>query len=198
MLKYLMEKILQVVPFIWLYFSLFTIMFSSTVAGLIFGQKWVGLVEIPVTILSFGILPMMMNGILGAITLGTGRVKDKLKVAVFTAIVGIVASGFFTYHYGVLGAVMSASFISLLVCLLFGRIIYSVIPFHIPYLFYNKFLFFSAAIYILVKIIGINPNGWFEFITCGLVYSIIYLAFGYTTEVYDKKLIAMILPKSRV
>lgn len=197
MLKYLMEKILQAVPFIWLYFSLFTMIFPSTIAGLIFGQKWVGLVEVPVIILTLGILPMMMNGILGAITLGTGRVKDKLKVAIFTAIVGIFASGFFTYHFGVLGAVISASCISLMVCLLFSRIIYSVMPFQIPYLFYLKLLIFSCVLLFSVKITGIYPKGWLEFISSGFIYSIIYFAFGYILKVYDKKLIFMILPKSK-
>lgn len=198
MLKYLMEKILQVAPFIWLYFSLFTIMFPSTIVGLIFGQKWVGLVEIPVIILSLGIFPMLMNGIFGAITLGTGRVKEKLKVAAFTTIISIFASGFFTYHYGVLGAVISASSIALMVSLLFSRIIYFVIPFQIPYSFYIKLLIFSFLIYFLVKITGIYPKNWFEFIISGLIYTIIYIAFGYILKVYDQKLLLMILPKSRL
>lgn len=197
-LKYLMEKILQIVPFIWLYFALFTIMFPSSIAGLIFGQKWVGLVEIPVTILSVGVLPMLMNGILGAITLGAGRVKAKLKMATFTAIISVILSGFLTYYWGVLGAVISASIIAFILSFLFSRIISPVITFKIPYLFYVKLLIFSSIVYLLVKIIGVYPKNWFEFITSGLIYSLIYIVFGYTLKIYDRRLIFMILPKSRV
>lgn len=195
MLRYLMEKILQVVPFVWLYFSLFTIIFPSTIAGLTFGQKWVGLVEIPVVILSLGILPMIMNGIFGAITLGTGKVKEKLKIAIFTAILSVIASGFFTYYYGVLGAVISGSLVAVMVCILFGKIIYSVISFQIPFLFYVKLLFFSLVIYVLVKVIGIYPQSWLELITCGFIYSIIYFILGYLLRVYDQKFISIILGK---
>lgn len=197
-LKYLMGKILQTVPFIWLYFALFTIMFPSSIAGLIFGQKWVGLIEIPVTILSVGVLAMLMNGILGAIILGTGKVKAKLKIATFTAIISVILSGFLTYYYGVLGAVITASVMAFLLSLLFSRIIGLVIPFQIPYLFYIKLLIFSSIVYLLVKIIGVYPKNWFEFITSGLIYSLIYIVFGYTLKIYDRRLLSMILPNSRV
>ena len=197
-LKSLLEKILRVVPFIWLYFTLFMILFPSSIAGLIFGQKWVGLVEIPVTILSIGILAMLMNGILGAITLGIGKVKAKLKMATFTAIIGLILNGFFTYHWGVLGTVITTSVMAFIVSFLFSRIISSVIPFRIPYLFYMKLLFFSSIIYFLVKITGIYPKNWFELIIIGLVYSMMYVIFGYTLKVYDRRLLFMILPKSRL
>lgn len=197
-LKYLTEKLLQIVPFIWLYFALFTMLFPSSIVGLIFGQKWIGLVEIPVTILSLGVLAMLMNGILGAITLGTGRVKAKLKMATVTAIISLILSGFFTYHWGVLGAVITASLMAFTVSFLFSRIIGSVISFRVPYLFYIKLLIFSSITYFLVKIIGIYPKYWFEFIMSGLIYSIIYFVFGYILRVYDQKLISMFLPKSRI
>ena len=197
-LKSLLEKILRVVPFIWLYFTLFMILFPSSIAGLIFGQKWVGLVEIPVTILSIGILAMLMNGILGAITLGIGKVKAKLKMATFTAIIGLILNGFFTYYLGILGTVITASVMAFIVSFLFSRIISSVIPFRIPYLFYMKLLFFSSIIYFLVKITGIYPKNWFELIIIGLVYSMMYVIFGYTLKVYDRRLLFMILPKSRL
>lgn len=196
-LKSLMEKILQIVPFIWLYFTLFTVLFPSSIAGLIFGQKWVGLVEIPVTILSVGVLAMLMNGILGAITLGIGKVRAKLKMAIFTVVISLILNGFATYYWGVLGTVITASVMAFIVSFLFSRIIGSVIPFRIPYLFYIKLLFFSSIIYFLVRIIGIYPKNWLELITDGLIYSLIYIAFGYILKVYDQKLLLMILPKSR-
>lgn len=194
-IKYLMEKILQIVPFIWLYFALFTILFPSSIAGLIFGQKWIGLVEIPVTILSVGVLPMLMNGILGAITLGAGKVKDKLKMATVTAIISVMLNGFLTYHWGVLGAVITGSIMSFTVSFLFSKIISSVISFQIPYLFYMKLLIFAFIAYLLVKIAGVYPNNWFDLITSGIIYSIIYIIFGYTLKVYDRKLLFMLLPK---
>lgn len=197
MLKYLMEKLLQVIPFIWLYFALFTITFPSSIVGLIFGQKWIGLIEIPVTILSLGILPMLMNGIFGAVALGAGRVKDKLKVAAVTTTISVFISGFFIYHFGVLGAVITASATAFMVSFLFIRIVHSVIPFQIPYKFYFKLLIFAFIVYFLVKPTGFYLKGWLELVTSGLVYSIIYFVFGYATGVYDKKLILMILLKSK-
>lgn len=196
-LKHLLEKILRIVPFIWLYFALFTILFPSAIAGLIFGPKWIGLVEVPVTILSLGILAVLMNGILGAITLGTGKVQEKLKMATITAIISIILSGFFIYNFGVLGAVITASIMAFTMNFLFSRIIRSVISFRIPYSFYFKLLIFSVIIYSLVKITGIYPKNWPEFIAFGFIYSIIYVYFGYLLKVYDQKLILMILPKIR-
>lgn len=197
-LRSLLEKILQIVPFIWLYFALFTVLFPSSIAGLIFGQKWVGLVEIPVIILSVGVLAMLMNGILGAVTLGIGKVKAKLKMATFTAIISLILSGYSTYQWGVLGAVIIASAMAFVVSFLFSRIIGSVIAFKIPYLFYMRLIFFSLLVYILVKIIGIYPKDWFELIMIGLVYSMMYAIFGYTLKVYDRRLLSTILPKSRL
>lgn len=194
-LKSLMEKILQVAPFIWLYFTLFTILFPSSIVGLIFGQKWVGMVEVPVTILSIGVLAMLMNGILGAITLGIGKVRAKLKMAIFTAVISIILNGFLTYYWGVLGTVIAASVMAFIVSFLFGRIISSAISFRIPYLFYTKLLFFSFIIFILVKVTGIYPKNWFELIIIGLIYSMIYVIFGYILKIYDRKLLLMILPK---
>ena len=195
-LRSLLEKILQIVPFIWLYFALFTVLFPSSIAGLIFGQKWVGLVEIPVIILSVGVLAMLMNGILGAITLGIGKVKAKLKMATFTAIISLILSGYSTYQWGVLGAVITASAMAFVVSFLFSRIIGSVFTFKMPYLFYLRLISFSLLVYILVKIIGIYPKDWFELIMIGLVYSMMYAIFGYTLKVYDRRLLSTILPKS--
>lgn len=196
-LKSLMERILEIVPFIWLYFALFTILFPSSIAGLIFGQKWVGLVEIPVTILSLGILAMLMNGILGAITLGIGKVRDKLKMSTVIVTISLMLSGLFIYRYGVLGAIIIASMVAFIVSFLLSRIIRSVISFRIPFLLYTKLLIYSFLVYLLVKIIGIYPNNWFDFIMFGLIYSIVYIIFGYSLKVYDRNLLIMILPKSR-
>lgn len=193
-MRYLIEKILTIIPFIGLYFALFIIIFPSPVVGLIFGQKWLGLVEIPLTILSLGTIAILMNGILGAITSGIGKIREKLKVTTITAIISIILGVFFIWYYGVLGAAIITSLTMLLMNILFVKIIKTIILFQIPYLFYLKLLIFSSVIYTLIKVTEINPKSWFEFIGFGIIYTIIFIIFGYIIKIYDKQLITLLLP----
>jgi len=140
---------------------------------------------------------MLMNGILGAITLGIGKVRSKLKMAIFTAFISIILNGLLTYYWGVLGTVIAASIMAFIVSFLFGKIISSVIIFKIPYAFYTKLILFSFVIFTLVKFTGIYPRNWFELTIYGLVYSILFAIFGYILKIYDKKLLFTYLKPKR-
>src|SRR3989339_256330 len=192
-MSYLIYKILEIVPFVGLYFVLFIIMFPSSIISLMFGQKWLGSVEMPLIILSLGSILVLMSGILGAITLGTGKVKEKLKVAAITSIVSIALNVFLIWHYGVMGAVITTSVINLMLNILFLRIIGKAVVFQIPYRLYLKLLVFSIACYIFIQLLGVNPQSWVEFIIIGMIYTLVFVSFGLFLKVYDKKLIYMIL-----
>lgn len=193
-MKYLINKMLEIVPFAGLYFALLIIMFPSSVVGLIFGEKWLGLVEIPLTILSLGAIVILMNGILGVVILGTGRIKEKLKVTAVMAVISVSLNAFLIWHYGILGAVITAGIVALAVSFLLTRIIKSEVSFRIPYQFYLKLLIFASVVYLAVRFTGINSLKWSEFILFGGLYTIIYIIFGYFVKIYDKKLLKMILP----
>lgn len=194
-MSYLINKVLEIVPFVGLYFVLFIIMFPSIVVSLIFGQKWLGSVETPLIVLSLGSIGVLMAGILGAITLGTGKVKEKLKVVTITSVVSVGLNLFLIWQYGVLGAVITTSLVNFLLNVLFLRIIGKVILFQVPYRLYLKLFVFSAVCYISIKLLGINPHNWIEFIFAGMIYTLIFVFFGFTLKVYDKKFIMMILPR---
>lgn len=194
-LRYLLEKILQIFPFAGLYFSLFIIMFPSSSVSLIFGHKWSGLVEVPLTILCLGTIAILMSVILGAITLGTGEVKKKLKATLFASIINLSLNAFLIWQYGVIGAVITTSLFALILCVLFIRIIQKVIEIRIPYIFYLKLIIFSVFFYLAVRYINIQINHWVEFTLFGFLYTIIYILFGYILKLYNKQLVAIILSR---
>lgn len=191
-LRYLLEKILQVFPFIGLYFSLFIIIFPSSLVSLIFGQKWLGLVETPLMILCLGTTAILMSIILGAITLGTGEARKKLKATFFASVIDLSLNAILIWKYGIIGAMVTTSLFALILCCLFIRIIKKIIEVRIPYFFYLKLILFSATFYLVAKYIDIQINNWFELIFFGFLYTIIYVVFGYVLKLYNKQLITIV------
>lgn len=192
-IEYLIEKILIVIPFVGAYFALFIIMFPSSAVGLIFGKKWLGLVEIQLMILSVGAISILMNGILGAIISGMGKIKEKLKVATIMSVISVSLDIVLIWYYGILGIVIIASLSNLMQNILLTRIIKSTLSFRIPYLFYLKLLIFSAFLYIFIRLVAVSPQNWPEFIIFGVIYTIIFMVFGAVLKIYDRRLIILIL-----
>lgn len=191
-LRYFLEKILQMFPFVGLYFSLFIIIFPSSLVSLIFGQKWLGLVEVPLVILCLGTTAILMSVILGAITLGTGEVRKKLKATFFASVINLGLNALLIWQYGVIGAVIATSLFALILCFLFTRIIKKAIEVRIPYFFYLKLILFSTIIFLTAKYVNIQINNWIDLILFGILYTIIYVVFGYTLKLYNKQLITII------
>lgn len=189
----LMEKILIIIPFVGLYFALFIMMFPSSIVELIFGKKWLGLVEVQLTILSVGAIVILMNGILGAIVSGIGKIREKLKAAVVISVISVSLDIILIWYYGILGAVITISLTSLILSLLYMRIIKKVVDFSIPYLFYLKLLIPAIFFFVVIRLTGVSISNWFEFIAFGLVYTFIFMVFGLILKVYDRKLIMLIL-----
>ena len=194
-LTYLVEKVLEITPFIGVYFALFKVMFPSSVVGLIFGSKWLGLVEFPLTIIALGVIGLLMSIILGTILIGTGRIRERLKIFAFVGIFHVIFNAIFIWKMGVLGVAITNSLVGLSLSILFARIIRGIIPFEAPYMFYIKLLIFASLAYLIVKITAINPQNWFEFVAAGMIYTMIFAIFGFILKVYDKRILFMILPK---
>jgi|Napbiome12C3dose_1001474.scaffolds.fasta_scaffold00006_1 O-antigen/teichoic acid export membrane protein len=194
-LRYLTEKILSIIPYIGVYFALFIVMFPSASVGLIFGEKWLGRVEDPLAILSLGTISLLMLGILGVIVLGLGKAKERLKIAVIVAVTGVPLNALFIWYFGIMGAVITTTLVSLVLNFLFLRMIKRDLSIKVPYLFYIKISLFSIGLFILARIFKISPNGWFQFISYGIIYTLIYAGLGYLLKIYDNKLMLMLVRK---
>lgn len=195
-LKSLIEKILEIVPFLSLYFSLFTILFPTAIVGLIFGAKWQGLVEIPLMILSVGAIPILVSGILGGVALGMGRIKQKLKLVSITAIIFICVNIFLTFNLGIIGTVISGSAAAFVLCILFIKIINTQVKVNIPLTFYLKLLLLSLLSVLFIQFIKIAPDNLVELIIFGAIYTMIYILNGFILKVYNKSIFIKLLPAS--
>lgn len=191
----LLKTILEIVPFIGLYFALFLILFPSSIVGLIFGERWIGLVETPLRILSLGAIVIPLFGVLGAITLGTGKVKEKLKVVAITQIISMIVNIFLIWNFGILGAVVTTGLTSLVLSILFIRILKTDLIVIVPIKFYLKLLMFSLILGTIVQYLAINLQNWVQFISIGVIYTTVYAGLGFWLKLYDKKLLFMFLPK---
>lgn len=194
-LGYLIEKILEIIPFVVVYFSLFVILFPSVSVGSIFGLKWLGKVELALSILCLGVVFLIISGLLETIALGIGKVKNRLKITTLIAVFGIPITAFLIFNFGIMGAISSIILIAIISSVTFLLIIREDISFKIPFFFYIKLLLFSSALFILVRIINTQPAGWFEFIGYGIIYTAVYASYGYVFKMYDKKVILMIFGK---
>lgn len=197
-LTYLVNRILEIVPFTGLYFALFIVMFPSSTVGLIFGNKWLGLVELPLTIIALGSVGLLMAVILGTVLIGTGKIRERLKIFTFIGIFHVIFNAIFVWQFGVLGVVITNSLVGLSLSILFAKIIRGIIIFKVPIRFYLILFVFSSIFYLCIKFAKINPQNWFEFIGSGVIYTIIFIALGFILKVYDKKLLFMLLPGKKL
>lgn len=194
--EYLVKKILEIVPFIGLYFGLFTAVMPSYIVRTIFGEKWSGLVETPLTILALGTITVLLNNVLGSIILGFGKVKQRLKATTTIAVINVVLNAVLIWYFGILGVVIAASFSSVILSAILLRILKTEIKLKIPYGFYLKLFLFSLSFYLIVTYLNIIPKNIYHFFIFGIIYSIIFAVFGKLVNLYDKKLILMIYAKA--
>lgn len=192
-LEYLLEKILEMIPFIGTYFSLFIILFPSASVALIFGEKWIGKVELSLSILCLGVIILMVGGILGAIALGIGKVKKRLKLTTIVSFIIAPVTALLIFNYGVLGAIISTVIMAVMTNLVFIIIIKEDLSFVAPFSLYIKLLFFSVSLFALVRVFKISPEGWVQFIIYGIIYSMIYFMAGFILKIYDRRLLLIVL-----
>ncbi len=188
-LSLLVSKIYQIIPFAGVYFALFIILFPSAIVGLIFGQQWVGLIETSLSLLSLGYVAYLFSIILGIITLGIGKVRERLKIMTSLALLSFSLQAVLIFKYGILGAVITNSLMALLVCLILTTVIRKMVSFKIPIWFYLKLLFISIGVFLIIRLIGFAPKNWIELIFSGLVYTANFVILGFLLKIYDRKLL---------
>lgn len=194
-IKYLVNRILEIIPFIGIYFSLFLILFPSNIVGLIFGQKWLGLVELPLTVLSVGSIGFLISEILGTVVIGTGKIKARLKVNAILAVFSIILDVFLIWKYGVLGVVITNSLIRLALGIWCLKIVKEAVSFQIPLKFYLKMIIISIMIFSIVRMMGLSPRNLIELVIYGIVYTILFALLGLLLKIYDKRFILILKPK---
>lgn len=193
-LTYFLNKVLEVIPFAGLYFALFIVMFPSSIIALIFGTKWYGLAELPLMIIALGGVGLLLSIILGTVLIGTGKIRERLKLLTFVGLFYVISNAFFIWKFGIYGVVITNTLLGLVLSILFLRAIKKVISFQVPYLFYLKLSAFSIILYIVVRYVRINPHTFSELILSGVIYTLIFALLGLMLKIYDKKLLSLILP----
>ncbi len=181
----LLNAILKIIPFVGIYFSLFLILFPSISVSLLFGKKWVGLVEIPLIILALGYIIMPLSSYLTIVISGLGKIHEKLKASILISLASILLNGVLVFYYGILGAVIANSLVFILSVIIFGNIVKKEINFQYPTTYYLKLLLMFLVVYFLVKFLGINPVTFWQFILCGIVYTIVIFIFSFFLKVFD-------------
>ena len=190
-----MESILRIVPFTALYFALFISIFPSQPILLLFGEKWSGPTELPLSILSLGYIPATISFFFTTVVMGLGNTKQRLRALTVIALVSFGLNAPFVYYFGVIGASVAGCIIHLTSVICLGKIINSSIPFKYPYKLYCLLILFALTIYALIKITNFQPQGWFLYILTGLGYSLIMILFGLTLKLVDYNSLRSILRK---
>ena len=144
----LIKNLLVYIPFVSLYFSLFIAIFPSTPVKLFFGMKWVGLVEVPLSVLAFGFIASSISTYFTTLVSGMGKVNERLKVTLIIAVTSCFLNAILIFYYGVLGTVIANSFIFIFSVFLYGKIIKKVVNFNYPLNFYLKIITVSIILYL--------------------------------------------------
>lgn len=195
-LSILLNSILKIIPFLGLYFGLFIFLFPSAPVKLLFGQKWTGLVEMPLKILAFGFIAASLSSYLTTIVSGMGKVNERLKASAVIAFFSIALNAIFIYKFGVTGLVWANSIVYIISVYLFGKIVQSAIPFKYPVWYYLKLSLFSLLIYTVTRYFHLTPSGWVDFILYGVIYTGIVSLLALYLKIVDQDIIRLIVKKS--
>lgn len=182
----LLKQLLKLVPFVSLYFGLFVALFPSSVASVLFGEKWVGLIEIPLTIFAIGFTLSPLSTILITILSGMGKVKERLKISVYIAIISILIGLVLIPLFSVTGVVISNILMYTITIALFSGAISKIVKIPFPIGYYIKLSFFAFALLISVRFLGINPAGWIQVFASAFFYTVTFALFGYVIGTVDK------------
>ncbi|MDD2822985.1 MAG: oligosaccharide flippase family protein [Candidatus Daviesbacteria bacterium] len=181
----LLSNSIKIISFVGFYFSLFIMLFPSATTQLIFGVKWVGLIETPLRIMAFGAILALLSSYLTTITCGMGKIKERMRASLIIAVTNIIISVVLINLYGIIGVAIASTLIYLLSIILFIRIIRHEISIHLPVKLYTIMLLFSLSLYLLVQLSGFSPKGFIQFLITGIIYSLIILLLGITLGIFD-------------
>jgi O-antigen/teichoic acid export membrane protein len=192
-----MEQVYKIVPFIGVYFALFIILFPSAIITFIFGEKWLYLAGFPLSLLTVGYVFLLLGNLLGTIALGLGRIKERLNILFAVGVLNIIMDAFFIWKFGIVGSVIMDSFIAVVLVVVFTSMIKKYVSFKISYSYYFRLCGFSILCYLLIRFINIKPVNLMELLIYGVVYSLVFLMFGYLQGIYNKKSLSLLLPRKQ-
>lgn len=192
-LKNLLLIILKFVTLIGFYFLFFIFLFPSQSVSILFGQKWVGLVEEPLSILSIGYIFAFTASYLTNILVGMGKIKERLKISVILAIIDLITIPILIFYFGVLGAVVGMSLFHIVSVILLGIMISKELKFNYPFYFYLKILFLGILLFLISRIIGLQKVNLLQFILLGLIYTFLISLLAIYIGIINKKNIKLLL-----
>lgn len=196
-IEILLEKFLQVIPFVSLYFGLFTTLFPGFPISFIFGEKWLKMTETPLSILAIGYIPISLSLFLGIVVSGFGLVKERLRASIYIAILSIILNSSLIYFLSVTGAAIANILLSVFSLYIFSKIIKSKIKFRFPIIFYLKLIAFSLTVYISVTFLSIKITNIFTYLALGIIYTCMILIFGYYLKMFNLDMIKLIIRKGK-
>jgi len=185
----LLNSITKIVPFVGLYFAIFILSFPSASIINLFGKRWVELAKTPLIILTIGYTASLLTTYLSTITAAMGKINQKLKVSIVIAISNLLFGGTMIYFFGLIGLVIANSIVYLLSATIYSVIIRREIVFSYPWRYYLKVVTLGVVIYVFIKLLNLNPVGWFQFILYGATYTLVFGLFGYFIGVIDKSVL---------
>lgn len=188
-------KIMELIPFAVMYIALFLYTFPADSIRLLFGEKWLGIADKILGPLSMGYVLSLMLAFLGAIVLGTGRVKEKLNVTALISVISVPINIVLIKGFGITGTVASYIIISFFSMFLLLRIIRKVVRFSIPYKFYTRLFLGSLIIHGGFRMFWKYNLNLSTFLITGMLYSVLYVLMGYLLKVYDIDLVKQFLKR---
>lgn len=191
----IIESLLVYIPFIVFYFMFFVILNPQQSINFLFGKKWLGLAENPLIILSVGAFFTNLSYYLSIITLGMGFAKERLRISAVIALLNLILSSSLIYFYGIIGAAIAYSLIYFVSILLYGSLIKSAVQFRYPLTFYAKLIVFGLIFYLLMLQFNIKLESQAEFVAGGVIYTALMIALAYLLNLFDKKMVRLLLQK---
>lgn len=193
-LSYVLEQVYKIVPFVGVYFALFTILFPSAIISFIFGEKWLYLAGFSLSLLTIGYIFLLLGNLLGTIALGLGRIKERLRTLALIGILNIIFDALLIWKFGVLGSVIMDSIVAVILAITFSLMIKKYISFKIPFQFYFRITALCVLLFFIVRLLKIKPENFLQLIIFGIIYSVVFLLLGYILKVYDKASLKLFAP----
>lgn len=173
------------------YIGIFIALFPNLVVALLFGNKWQGLVDLPLRIYALSFIIFTLANHLNMVVSGIGRVKERLQASFGIALTNIVLGILLISQFGVMGAVITNVIINTLSLFLYFFIIKKEVLIELPLWQMVKGISLAIFFFVLKNILRIEPRTAVELIVIGFGYTALFFVLAYLLRflTFDKKLL---------
>jgi len=189
----LVNKVVQIIPVISLYFALFLFIFPSSVISVLFGVKWLGFVEEWLGLLSLGFVMMSLANLLQTIIIGMGMVKERLKISILVAFVSILSYIVLISLFGVSGAVVANVLVSAISLILYYWVASHRIAIKVPGVYCLKVSLLVCVAFIVSRFVHPTAIGILSFLLLGVAYSLVFGLLVYLLKLVDLDYVRIII-----